>query len=132
MKTMYHGSAKNFDVSQPNPSVGRQDLCLTDEEEVAEEYGETVFELKVDWGLGGSLKIADEEEAAEIARDVYGVSELVGWLFESLDDPLVMEAIVEAGFHGVDFVDQSPESFGEHDTLRLFCYGVEDGVLVGE
>jgi len=127
---MFHGSDKDIDITQDNPHAGRQDLCLTDDEDIAAEYGDVIHELDVDTGIGGSLNIADEEEARAIVCDVYGIDSLDLWLFEALDDPEVMEAIVEAGFHGVDFVDQSPESFCEHDTLRLYSYDVDGDTIV--
>lgn len=127
-KTYYHGTdAKDFDPTTINPVAGRFDLCLTDEIEVAQAYAEdersgdgerNVYAITVKrYGMG----LADEEEAEEIIKDLLGVDSLDMWLFEYLDDPAVMEAIVSAGFGGVEFVDQSPIDYAEHDTVRLYC-----------
>jgi len=129
---MFHGSDSEIeDLEAANPVAGRQDLCLTDDPDVASAYGSVVHEIDIDNGIGGSLNIADEEEAKEIIVDMLPADSIGdGFLFEYLDDPEVMEAIVEAGFHGVDFLDQCPDVFESHDTIRLYSYRIEDGVAV--
>ena len=126
-RTYYHGTPDaDFDPTEDNPEIGRFDLCLTDDEGVAEMYAKDrarcddearIFTVEIDQSVG---YLADEEEATEIACEVWGVDSLNVWLFEALDDPAVMEAIVEAGFIGVEFVDQCPGVYSEHDTVRIY------------
>ena len=123
-KTLFHGTPdKDFNPTTNNPEAGQFDLCLTDERAVAEAYaddrsngdGGHVYAVTVSY-----RSLADEEEAKEIVREVYGIDSLDMWLFEYLDDPEVMDAVLEAGFDGVEFVDQSPVDYAEHDTVRIY------------
>ena len=125
-RTYYHGTPDaEFDATSDNPEVGRFDLCLTDDEDVAQQYAEDrsrgeeprIYAVEIDQSVG---YLADEEEATEIACEVWGVDSLNVFLFEALDDPAVMEAIVEAGFIGVEFIDQCPGVYSEHDTVRIY------------
>jgi len=127
-KTLFHGTPDtDFNPTTTNPEVEQYDLCLTDERAVAEAYakdrsayGETghVYAVTVEYD-----ELADEGEAEEIVREVYGIDSLNMWLFEYLDDPEVMDAVLEAGFDGVEFVDQSPVDYAEHDTVRIYRAG---------
>ena len=136
METYFHGTCdKDFDATSKNPKVDCFDLCLTGDKAIAQMYAEDradgsgddqIFAVTIDAPAGS---LADEEVATEIACDVWGVDSLTGFfLFEALDDPAVMEAILDAGFVGVEFVDQCPEAFEEHDTVRIY----DASVVVGQ
>ena len=124
-KTLFHGTPdKDFDPTAVNPRVGQYDLCLADDQAIAEMYAEdraegeggAVFAVTVEWS-----RLADEEEAEAIICDVYGIDDLGdAFIFEYLDDPSVMDAIVAQGFDGVEFLDQSPGCFESHDTVRIY------------
>ena len=127
-KTYYHGTdTDSFDPRGVNPEIGRFDLCLALEEEVAESYADdersgdhgdkVVFVITVDHS---EVSLADEEEATEIVKELYGIDSLGMWLFEYLDCEEVITSVLDSGFDGVEFVDQSPIDYKEHDTVRLY------------
>ena len=130
----FHGTTANADFSNSNPVTGRYDICMTTRPEVAADYighnrchGGYLFEFSVD----AEVTFASPEQADEIAEELWGdVPECR--IEEMYDNPEFHDAVVSAGFDGVEYGDMTPRG-KTHTTYRVFCsdvaeiVGVHDG-----
>ena len=105
---MYHGT-HNEELDLDNIT----DLCLTDDEDVAVEYGPNVFEID----LSDNAEIAYEDDVKRIAEE-QGISN-PGWCFELVDERAVRDAVVAAGYNVIRYEDATEDNNTEHTTWRV-------------
>lgn len=105
---MYHGTIRT-ELDLENVS----DLCLTDEEDVALEYGPNLFEVE----LSDKAVVAYEEDVLEICEEC-GLSN-PGWFFELVDEREVREVVKAAGYNVIRYDDATPDNATEHETWRV-------------
>ncbi|NBC16692.1 MAG: hypothetical protein GVY18_05160 [Bacteroidetes bacterium] len=122
--TLFHGTDSDIDFSQVNPERGRYDVCLTDDEDVAAGYGETVHAVTL-----GRVALADAEQVVEIA-DAHGLNREGHERIEAdspyfyllADEPAVQDAVAEE-FDGIEYEDEDWNN-EVHTCYRIFKPGV--------
>ena len=117
--TLYHGTDTDINFNANNPVRGRFDICLTDDADVAAEYGDTVHEVAFD-GV-----TSDAEEVVEIA-DEYGLNDGPQrieadspYFYLLIDDSRVQDALEAEGIDAVEYDDEDINN-DEHRCIRVF------------
>lgn len=123
---MFHGTdfpIEKFDLDSVNPSSGRFDICLTDDDGIAEMYATrfegmgdgvpTIIEFEID-----GAKIADESTALEILGYDDIVSMNTSDVFHAIDEG--RDQIVAAGFDAVRYTDCLPGTADRFECVRVY------------
>lgn len=121
----YHGTDDfDLDLTQTNPSSGTHDICLTSCERIAWQYAERwgegiVFEM---WEVD-DLRIASTEEGlAILGYDEIDVEMMLhdpSALFSAFDQ--AGDAIIQAGFDAVEYLDRLPGTPEKFTCLRVYA-----------
>lgn len=133
---MYHGTdypIEEFDLTDVNPSTGAFDVCLTYSESIAKMYatrfgmGGTVITFDLDAGL----RIATKEEALQALGFDRPEEMTTSDTFHAIDSG--RNALVAAGFDGVEYEDCLPGTADVFDCIRIYKEGsltIEDSYEV--
>ena len=123
---MYHGSDKEIDFTEENPTRGRYDVCLTDSKDAALEYGEVLHDVEFTGFAGGEGDIRDAIEIAVEEGWVGPETECLldgPYIYLALDEVGVQRAMTEVlGVTAVEYADEDPQN-REHMTVRVFEAG---------
>lgn len=109
MTTYYHGSSETITVRSGA-------LCVTTDESAASEYGPVVQVVE----LRDGLRLADVDDVRAVAREVAPNSPYTSAWELVEEHRAVRQALVAAGYDGVEYADMTPDNRREHRTVMLF------------
>jgi hypothetical protein len=119
-QTLYHGSEDTeIDFDAANPMRERYDLCLTPDREIAETYGDEVYELRFEGYCSTPEDVVEVADKHDLQKHFSQRIEADSpYFYLLLDDERVQDALIKEGHEAVRFTDENIRN-RRHETIRV-------------